>query len=67
MNTKKDVKTPDLQDSASGILVERQDIDKRKAQSKRRAAKYKERLDFVLEHGDAFAIAEHQYLYGKDL
>lgn len=65
--SEKDKKVTDLQDSASGILIERQDINKRKAQSKRRAAKYKERLDFVLEHGDMFAMAEHEYLYGKDL
>ena len=50
------------------IFLERmQAAHKRRKQAQRRLKKYQEKINFIAEHGDAFAIAEHEYLYGKDL
>lgn len=41
---------------------------KRKRRSECLQEQYmRDRLNFILEHCDSFAIAEHEYLYGKDL
>lgn len=60
--------TPAVPSMPADVFLERlQNHRKRREQTRRRMKRYKEKLDFILEYGDTFAMAEHNYLYGKDL
>lgn len=52
----------------SKVFLDRmQAARKRRRQIRRRLKKYQDKMDFISQYGDSFALAEHEYLYGKDL